>query len=75
MGAWSSDSKSHVSSMDSGDFYGSEVSATIEKAGTLAIKFVSAAGSTTTLKESVPVLEGEIVDASVMHIVLALEEY
>jgi isocitrate dehydrogenase len=66
MGAWSSDSKSHVSSMDSGDFYGSEVSATIEKAGTLAIKFVSADGSTSTFKESVPVLEGEIVDASVM---------
>ena len=66
MGAWSSDSKSHVSSMDSGDFYGSEVSTTIEKAGTLAIKFVGATGSTYTLKESVPVLEGEIVDASVM---------
>ena len=66
MGAWSSDSKSHVASMDSGDFYGSEVSATIEKAGTLAIRFVSAAGNTSTLKESVPVLEGEIVDASVM---------
>lgn len=66
MGAWSSDSKSHVSSMDSGDFYGSEVSATIEKAGTLAIKFVSAAGSTSTLKDSVPVLGGEIVDASAM---------
>ena len=66
MGAWSSDSKTHVSSMDSGDFYGSEVSATIEEAGTLAIKFVSAAGSTSTLKDSVPVLEGEIVDASVM---------
>jgi len=66
MGAWSSDSKSHVSSMDSGDFYGSEVSATIEKAGSLAIKFVSATGRTSTLKDSVPVLEGEIVDASVM---------
>jgi isocitrate dehydrogenase len=66
MGAWSSDSKSHVSSMDSGDFYGSEVSTTIEKAGTLAIKFVGVTGSTSTLKESVPVLEGEIVDASVM---------
>ncbi len=69
MGAWSRDSKSHVSSMDSGDFYGSEVSATIEKAGTLSIKFVSAAGSTSTLKASVPVLEGEIVDASVMSMV------
>ena len=66
MGAWSSDSKSHVSSMDSGDFYGSEVSATIENAGSLTIQFVSASGNTSTLKESVPVLEGEIVDASVM---------
>ena len=66
MGEWSPNSKSHVSSMDSGDFYGSEVSATIEKAGTMAIKFVSADGSTSILKESVPVLEGEIVDASVM---------
>ena len=66
MGEWSSDSKSHVSSMDSGDFYGSEVSATIEKAGTLTIQFKSDSGTTSTLKESVPVLEGEIVDASVM---------
>ncbi len=66
MGTWSSDSKSHVSSMDSGDFYESEVSATIEKASNLAIKFVSADGSSSTLKDSVPVLDGEIVDASVM---------
>src|SRR6185369_15888374 len=43
MGAWSGDSKSHVSSMSGGDFYGSEQSAVIAAAGTLAIEFVDGA--------------------------------
>ncbi len=66
MGAWSKDSKTHVSHMDDGDFYGSEESATLEKAGSLKITLHGSDGGATVLRESVPVLEGEIVDAAVM---------
>lgn len=68
MGAWSADSKSHVASMAEGDFYGSEKSVTIEKEGSLKIELVDTDGNSTTLKEAVPVLEGEIVDAAVLSI-------
>ena len=67
MGAWSSDSQSHVATMGKGDFKSNEVSHTLDKAGSLRIEWVGADGTSKTLKESVPVLEGEIVDASVME--------
>ncbi|MER2491081.1 NADP-dependent isocitrate dehydrogenase [Catenovulum sediminis] len=66
MGAWDANSKSHVASMQEGDFYGSEQSATIEKAGSVKIELTSTDGEMTMLKASVPVLEGEIIDAAVM---------
>jgi len=66
MGKWSSDSKSHVAHMDNGDFYGSERSATLAKAGALKIELVGKDGATTVLKDAVPVQAGEIVDAAVM---------
>jgi isocitrate dehydrogenase len=66
MGAWSADSKSHVAHMSSNDFYGSEKSATIAEAGNLKIELVANDGSTKVLKETVKVLAGEIVDASVL---------
>ena len=66
MGAWSGDSKTHVAHMDDGDFYGSEKSTTLEKAGALKITLHGADGQQRVLKESVPVLEGEIVDAAVL---------
>jgi isocitrate dehydrogenase len=66
MGKWSSQSKSHVSHMDSGDFYGSEKSATIDAAGNLRIEFIGADGSVKLLKDKVAVKAGEIVDAAVM---------
>ncbi|RPD85327.1 NADP-dependent isocitrate dehydrogenase [Luteimonas sp. 100069] len=66
MGKWSSDSKSHVAHMDAGDFYGSERSATLDKAGVLKIELVGKDGATTVLKDAVPVQAGEIVDAAVM---------
>ncbi|MGH8152394.1 MAG: NADP-dependent isocitrate dehydrogenase, partial [Rhodanobacteraceae bacterium] len=66
MGAWSSDSKTHVAHMESGDFYGSEKSATLAKAGTLRIVLEGADGSTRVLKEAIEVNAGEIVDAAVM---------
>jgi isocitrate dehydrogenase len=68
MGAWSSDSKSHVASMSAGDFYGSEKSVTVEQADTVKIEFVGADGKVIVLKESTPLLAGEIIDASVMNV-------
>jgi isocitrate dehydrogenase len=68
MGAWSSDSKSHVASMNTGDFYGSEQSVTLEKAATVTIEFVGSDGQNIVLKEKTPLLPGEIIDASVMNV-------
>ena len=66
MGAWSADSKSHVAHMDDGDFYSSEQSAILAKAGNLHIEHTDAEGNVTVLREAVPVLVGEVVDSSVM---------
>ncbi len=66
MGAWSADSKSHIASMTEGDFYGSEQSTTVASAGSVKIEFVAADGTVAVLKESVPVLAGEIIDSAVM---------
>jgi isocitrate dehydrogenase len=67
MGAWSSDSKSHVAHMESGDFYGTEKSVTVKDAGSFSIEFEGADGSTQTLKGSSPLKAGEIIDSSVMN--------
>ncbi|MDK2832085.1 MAG: isocitrate dehydrogenase [Methanolobus sp.] len=66
MGEWKSDSKSHVASMTSGDFYGSEKSIEIEEATNYRIFFTDDAGNKTLLKDKAPLLAGEIIDASVM---------
>ena len=66
MGEWSADSKSHVASMSDGDFYSSEKSTVIEKAGDLKIELITDSGETSVLKESTPVLAGEVIDATVM---------
>ena len=68
MGAWSADSKSHVVSMTAGDFYGSEQSAVIGNAGTVKIELAGDDGQTRVLKEKTPVLEGEVIDASMMSV-------
>jgi len=65
MGEWSSDSKSHVAHMEAGDFYGSEVSTTMDADDTLRIVFSGANGDQT-LAEGVAVQAGEIVDAAFM---------
>jgi isocitrate dehydrogenase len=67
MGAWSSDSKSHVSTMDEGDFRHSEKSVTIAEPTTVRIEHVAADGSVTVLKEKTPLLAGEVLDAAVMR--------
>lgn len=66
MGAWSADSKSHVASMVEGDFYGSEKSVTVTKPCSISIALRASDGSVTELKKAFPLLEGEIIDASVM---------
>ncbi|RUR48983.1 NADP-dependent isocitrate dehydrogenase [Vreelandella populi] len=66
MGEWSSDSQSHVAHMSEGDFYGSEQSTVIEKAGKLKIELQQKDGTTTVLKEGLAVLEGEVIDAACM---------
>ncbi|MCH7411129.1 NADP-dependent isocitrate dehydrogenase [Belliella sp. DSM 111904] len=68
MGAWKSDSKSHVASMSKGDFYGSEKSVTLEQATTVDINFVSASGETKTLKKGLSLLQGEVIDAAVLSV-------
>jgi isocitrate dehydrogenase len=66
MGAWSAESKSHVSHMEAGDFYGSEQSVTIDGAQKVSIEFVSADGSAKVLKKDLSLLDKEIIDSSVM---------
>ncbi|MEC7393383.1 MAG: NADP-dependent isocitrate dehydrogenase [Verrucomicrobiota bacterium] len=66
MGTWTSDSKSHVAHMQSGDFYGSEQSCILEKACSVRIEFIDSSGNAQALKEKLPLHEGEVIDASVM---------
>jgi isocitrate dehydrogenase len=68
MGAWSSDSKTNVATMGENDFRSTEKSVTITEAGALRIELVAEDGTTTVLRESVPVLKDEVVDASVLHV-------
>ncbi|MEC8325470.1 MAG: NADP-dependent isocitrate dehydrogenase [Pseudomonadota bacterium] len=67
MGAWASDSKSHVASMNEGDFFASEQSVTVDAADDVRIEFVNENGDVEVLKASVPLLAGEIIDSSVMN--------
>ncbi|SQD95444.1 MULTISPECIES: NADP-dependent isocitrate dehydrogenase [unclassified Parafrankia] len=74
MGAWSAESKTNVATMDADDFRSTEKSAVIAADGALRIELVGDDGTTTVLRESVPVLASEVVDASVMR-VGALREF
>ncbi|WP_030616044.1 NADP-dependent isocitrate dehydrogenase [Streptomyces sclerotialus] len=74
MGAWTADSKTNVAHMTGDDFRSTEKSVVIAEDGALKIELVGDDGSTTVLRESVPVLAGEVVDASVMR-VAALREF
>jgi isocitrate dehydrogenase len=66
MGKWSADSETHVAHMETGDFYGTEKSVTLDKAGSLKIVLDGADGKARVLKEGIKVRAGEIVDAAVM---------
>ena len=67
MGAWSSDSKTEVATMGADDFRSNEKSVVLEGDDTLTIRHVTESGVTTVLKDSLPVLAGEVVDATVMR--------
>ena len=74
MGAWTPESKTNVAHMTADDFASSEKSAVLEADGSLRIELVGDDGTTTVLRESVPVLAGEVVDATAMR-VAALREF
>ncbi|TGV01704.1 NADP-dependent isocitrate dehydrogenase [Flavivirga rizhaonensis] len=67
MGKWTSDSKTHVATMQSGDFAHNEKSVTLSAATSVKIEHTDKNGTTTVLKDSFPLLEGEIIDATVMN--------
>lgn len=68
MGEWSADSKTHVASMEDGDFYGSEKSVVMTSNDDLKIELVTVDGKTEVLKASTPVLNAEVIDTSVMSV-------
>ncbi|MGB5497794.1 MAG: NADP-dependent isocitrate dehydrogenase [Maribacter sp.] len=66
MGAWSKDSATHVATMDHGDFKANEKSVTLSSATSVKIQMRSEDGSSTVLRADIPLLDGEIIDATVM---------
>jgi isocitrate dehydrogenase len=68
MGKWSSDSKTHVSSMIDGDFYGTEKSVTVNDATSVSIEFTNNKGETKVLKEAFSIKAGEIIDSANLDI-------
>ena len=67
MGEWSKDSKTHVASMTTGDFYETEKSITLKNNDSFRIEWVNANGDVKVLKKDAPLLEGEILDAAVLR--------
>ncbi|HUH28614.1 NADP-dependent isocitrate dehydrogenase [Gelidibacter sp.] len=67
MGEWSPNSKTEVTTMSEGDFFHTEKSLTLSKADTVSIKFVGKDGKKTLLKDKLKLIDGEIIDASVMR--------
>ena len=74
MGAWTADSKTEVATMGVRDFRDNEKSVVIEADDTLRIELVGDDGSVTVLKESLPVIAGEVIDATYLD-VAALREF
>ena len=66
MGAWAKDSQTAVATMQEGDFYHNEQSATLKAADTVRIELLTTSGKTEVLKEGLALQEGEIIDATVM---------
>jgi isocitrate dehydrogenase len=68
MGAWSTDSKTNVATMGADDFRSNEQSVVLAGNDRLTIQHVATDGTTTVLKDGLAVLEGEVVDATVMRV-------
>ncbi len=68
MGVWAPDSKTSVAHMNSGDFYGTENSATVGNEGRFKIVFYGNDGSEKVLKDYAPLKAGEVIDSSVMNL-------
>ncbi len=68
MGTWSKDSRTHVAYMQDSDFFGSEVSTTLDAPTTVRIELVAMDGKVTVLKDKLPLLAGEVIDASAMNV-------
>jgi isocitrate dehydrogenase len=68
MGAWTSDSKTHVASMLEGDFYGTETSVTVAESTDVKIEFFDTQNKVTVLKASTPLLAGEIIDSAAFNL-------
>jgi isocitrate dehydrogenase len=68
MGAWTSDSKTHVASMQEGDFYGTETSVTVAESTDVKIEFFDTQNKVTVLKASTPLLAGEIIDSAAFNL-------
>ena len=66
MGAWSSDSKTHVATMEANDFAHNEKSVTLDDATSIKIVHTDSDGTTIILKDSLALLKGEIIDATVL---------
>jgi len=66
MGAWSADSKTHVATMTSSDFFHNEKSVTVNKATDVRVELIKTDGKVQILKESIPLLDGEIIDGTLM---------
>jgi isocitrate dehydrogenase len=66
MGAWSSDSKTHVATMTEGDFAHNEKSITTKNETSISIQHIAENGTKTVLKDKLDLLKGEIIDATVM---------
>lgn len=66
MGAWNKDSKSHVSTMQGGDFYANEQSVTVADATTVSFVFTDKQGNKQELRKPLALKAGEIIDATVM---------
>ena len=66
MGAWTADSKSHVATMQSGDFFHNEQSVTVPEATAVRIVHTDKSGKTTELRKPLPLKAGEIIDATVL---------
>ncbi len=74
LGAWTSDSKTHVAHMQSGDFYGNEQSVVMDKDDTVRYEFVDEEGNVSILKDGLSLLKGEVLDGTFMS-ATALREF